>query len=238
MAETRAPRTEDLVSLGSRISWGTIIAGSVIALATFLVLTLLGGSIGLSIRDEVTSETFGTTASIWAIASSIIALFVGGIVTSQCTVGENPGESVIHGIIMWGVVFAFIVWLTATGVRAGFNAMIGVASVGTNAMQGVNESWESLAPGRRATGTDRRMATTGLRKRSERTEPGASRRRRDEGQLVDIVWRNALDGGRSDRRLSGFGADVRIIGVASTSATTFRSPLSAASEPTLRATQR
>jgi hypothetical protein len=145
MADTRVARTEDFMAVGSRISWGAIFAGGVMALATFLLLTLLGGSIGLSIRDEINADTFGTTASIWAIASTIIALFVGGYITSRCTVGENAAESVVHGLIMWGVVFAVIVWLTATGVRAGFNAMIGVASVGTNAMQGVNQNWEALA---------------------------------------------------------------------------------------------
>ncbi len=225
MAETRAPRTEDLVSLGSRISWGAIIAGSVIALATFLVLTLLGGSIGLSIRDEVTSETFGTTASIWAIASSIIALFVGGIVTSQCTVGENPGESVIHGIIMWGVVFAFIVWLTATGVRAGFNAMIGVASVGTNAMQGVNESWESLA---------RQAGVPPERIDEWRQQASANAQNvQNQEQAADVAMKASwwtLFGvmlSMAAAAIGGYlgsGPRVRIIGVASTSATTFRSP--------------
>lgn len=145
MADTRVARTEDLMPVASRVSWGAIFAGGVMALATFLLLTLLGGSIGLSIRDEVTTETFGTSASIWAIASTIIALFVGGYITSQCTVGENAGESVVHGIIMWGVVFAFIVWMTIAGVRVGFSAMMGVASVGASAMEGVNQNWETLA---------------------------------------------------------------------------------------------
>jgi hypothetical protein len=152
MAHTDVVRTKDLVGVSSRISWGAIFAGAIVALAVQLLLTLLGGSIGLSIRDEVTSETFGTSAAIYGVASIIIALFVGGYVTSQCTVGENHGEATLHGLIMWGVTFAIVVWLTAAGVRAGFNAMVSAASVGTSALQGVDENWEALA--RRAGATD------------------------------------------------------------------------------------
>jgi hypothetical protein len=144
MADTRVARTEDFMPVGSRVSWGAIFAGGAMALAMFLVLTLLGGSIGLSIRDEINADTFGTSASIWAIASTIIALFVGGYITSQCTVGENRTESIVHGIIMWAVVFAFLIWMTVAGVRVGLNAMMGVASIGATALQGVDHNSETL----------------------------------------------------------------------------------------------
>ena len=118
----------EVLPVRSRISWGAILAGAVVALATYFLLTLLGGAIGLTISDDVSRDTLGTGAAIWAILATAIALFVGGWVTSQCVAGEDKREAVIYGIIMWGVVFAMILWLVASGVRSGFGAMVGMAN--------------------------------------------------------------------------------------------------------------
>jgi hypothetical protein len=139
-------RAEDVVGVRTRISWGAIFAGATIALAVYLVLTLLGSAIGLSIRDNVRAENLGTGAAIWAIVSTILALFLGGWVTSQCTVGENQSEAVVHGIIMWGTLFAMMLWLVASGVRSGFTAMVGMANVTANSAATLsNEGWEVAA---------------------------------------------------------------------------------------------
>lgn len=121
-------RTEDLLPVQSRISWPAIFAGAVMALAVYLVLTLLGSSIGLSLGGDVRAENMATGAAIWAVVTTIVALFVGGWVTSQVAVGENKVEAMVHGIVMWGVVLAIFLWLVATGVRAGFGAMVGMAN--------------------------------------------------------------------------------------------------------------
>lgn len=136
---------EDVMPVGSRVSWGAIVAGGVIALAVYLVLTLLGGAIGLSIDDSVSAQTLGTGAAIWAIATTIIALFAGGWVTSQCVVGESKGEGILHGVIMWGLVLFMTLWLVSAGMRAGFSAMWGLASFTTNAAQATDVSWTEAA---------------------------------------------------------------------------------------------
>src|SRR4029077_20872387 len=85
-------------------------------------------------------------AAIWAVAATAIALFVGGWVTTRCAAGENKTEAVVHGIIMWGVVLAILLWLMAMGVRAGFNAMVGMANmVQTAALNTSVEDWEAAA---------------------------------------------------------------------------------------------
>src|SRR5688572_28781965 len=102
--ETQEIGVEYVLPLRSRVSWGAIFAGAVMAMAVYLVLTLLGGAIGLSVSNDTDAETLSTGAGIWAVVTTIIALFVGGWVTSQCTVGENKMEAVVHGIITWGIV--------------------------------------------------------------------------------------------------------------------------------------
>lgn len=119
---------EDVAAVGSRIGWGAIFAGAVVAMAVYLVLTLLGTAIGLTVSNDVRSGTMGMGAAIWAIITTIVALFAGGWVTSQGTVGESKTEAVIYGIIMWGVFLFLMLWLVSVGMRTGFSAMWGAAT--------------------------------------------------------------------------------------------------------------
>ena len=114
---------EEHIGVRSRISWGAIMAGAVVSIAVYLVMTLLGAAIWLSVRDG--SESVGTGAAIWAVFTTAISLFTGGWVAARSVVGETTGEAVVHAVIMWGVVMAMIMWLVASGARAGFSAMIG-----------------------------------------------------------------------------------------------------------------
>jgi hypothetical protein len=137
---------EDLLPVGSRVSWGAIFAGAVTALAIYLVLTLLGGAIGLTVSDDVGSGAMASGAAFWAILTTAAALFLGGWVTTQCTVGENKIEAVVHGLLMWGVVLFMMLWLVSTGMRAGFAAMWGVASFTSSAAENTSaEDWEVAA---------------------------------------------------------------------------------------------
>lgn len=146
MSENMVVRAEDLMPVRSRVSWGAIFAGAVIALAVYLILTLLGSAIGLTVSDDVRSGSLTTGAGIWAIFTTGLALFAGGWVTSQCTVGENKTEAVVHGVIMWGTVLFMILWLVGTGMRAGFSGMWGVASFTEAASRNATaEDWEAAA---------------------------------------------------------------------------------------------
>ena len=146
MADSSHVHTEDLVPVGSRISWGPIIAGAALALALYSLLTLLGGAIGLSVSGDVRAENLATGAAVWAIVSVVLSLFVGGYVASQLTVGENKVEAVMYGLITWAVLFAMLMWLMASGVRAGLNAMMGLAYAGgAVAKDTAQEDWEAAA---------------------------------------------------------------------------------------------
>ena len=138
---------EDLVPIRSRVSWGAIFAGAVMALAIYLVLTLLGGAIGLSISNatDPSARAFSTGAGIWAVLTTIIALFVGGWVTSQCAVGENTKEAVVHAIIMWGIVLFMTMWLLTAGMSAGFSAMWGLANFTSETAAAADGNWQAMA---------------------------------------------------------------------------------------------
>jgi len=146
----------DLLPVHSRVSWGAITAGSVIALAMYFLLTLLGGAIGFTLSDYAQAETIGTMTAVWAIAVTAVCLYMGGFVASQLTTGENRAEAMVYGLLVWAVVFAMLVWLMATGVRAGFNAMLGVATAGTTIAETAtrNMSQEDMEAAARRFGFD------------------------------------------------------------------------------------
>lgn len=146
MIESTTMRTEQLPPVGTRISWGAILAGAMVALALYFLLTLLGAAIGLSVSGQVRPEDVASGAAVWAIAAMLLALFVGGCVTSQCTVGESKGECVMYGVVVWGVLFAILLWLTATGVRSGFHAMLGLTTAADAAASSTSRNlgeWEA-----------------------------------------------------------------------------------------------
>jgi hypothetical protein len=124
----------DYMAVQSRVSWGAIMAGAVVSLALYLIMSLLGAAIGLSVTNASFSAAgLSTGAGFWAVLTTIVALFCGAWVTSQAVIGESKCEAMIHSVIMWGVVMAMIMWLVASGARAGFGAMVGFSQFADNA---------------------------------------------------------------------------------------------------------
>lgn len=124
---------EDVMPVRSRICWGPILAGSMVALVVYFLLTFLGGALGYSISSRTTPQTLAIAAGVYAIVALAAAVFIGGMVASQLTVGENRAEGGLYGLLVGAAVFAVLLWLMATGVKSGFNAMVSVAAVGSNA---------------------------------------------------------------------------------------------------------
>jgi len=119
-------QASDVLPVRSRVSWGAIVAGAVIALTVYFVLTVLGVALGLSVSARVDENKLGAAAGIWALVSMLLSLFVGGYVATRCTVGENKTEAALTGIIVWGVVFSALSFLTAGAVNTGFNTILSV----------------------------------------------------------------------------------------------------------------
>jgi hypothetical protein len=153
MVANEPVRAEDVIPVHTRIAWGPILAGAVLALATYLLLTLVGTALGLSVHGRVSDRGLAAGAVVWAVLVTAWSLFVGGFIASLFTTGENKFEGVVYGLIVWAVVFAMIVALLAAGVRAGFGAMVGVANTAGSAAA-ANGNWEDLARRNGATDTD------------------------------------------------------------------------------------
>lgn len=131
---TTTVRPEDTTSVGTRISWGAVLAGAVVALAVYAILTTLGTAIGFTVGNDMSTKALLGGGLVWAILTVGLALFAGGWTTSQLTAGETKCESMMHGLILWGTVAAAMLWMTTMGIRSGFNAMVSVAYAGNAAV--------------------------------------------------------------------------------------------------------
>jgi hypothetical protein len=110
----------------ARISWGAIFAGAVVALAIQLVLTLIGGAIGLATLNPATGQspngtTLGIGAAIWLVVSSLISLFAAGYVAGRLG-GTFNGW--LHGLATWATVTTLTLLLLATAA----GGLVGAAS--------------------------------------------------------------------------------------------------------------
>jgi hypothetical protein len=139
---------EDVAGVKSRVSWGAILGGAVVALSVYLLLTIFFAGVGLSLTElGVRSGTAATIAIIAGVLSVILAMFCGGCVTSVLTAGETRREAMLHGILTWAVVTAIAIGMVAMGLRGGYNALLGAALVAQNAEndQPGRVNWEQAA---------------------------------------------------------------------------------------------
>lgn len=117
-----------------RISWGAVFAGAFIALATQLVLTLIGMAIGLATINPATGDTpsaagLGTGAVIWLLISSLISLFSGGYIAARLGGAVNGW---LHGLTTWGLVTVGSVLLLTTAAGGLIGAASGLTSFAAN----------------------------------------------------------------------------------------------------------
>jgi len=135
-------QTEDVLPVRSRICWGAVLAGAILALALYFFFGLLGSAVGLSIGDRVNAESLGTGAIVYAIAITAICLFIGGYVASQLTTGENKLEGSLYGIFVWATASAMLLFMMASGVRTGLQTMVGLTAAADNTRA---VDWEATA---------------------------------------------------------------------------------------------
>ncbi len=99
-----------------RTSWGAVIAGALLALMTTLLLTLLFGGIGLNTFDPASSNDpvgNGTGSIIAVIVTNLVSLFLGGYVAGRLAGSPRRGDSIIHGLMTWGVLTLTTIYLVS-----------------------------------------------------------------------------------------------------------------------------
>ncbi|MDJ0389170.1 hypothetical protein QMO56_13700 [Roseomonas sp. E05] len=122
-------------ALPPRISWGAVIAGSLIAAALAATLNILGVAIGATTVDAVAHATpdaapMGIGAAVWLIIANTLALAVGGYTAARLSGTADNTDSILHGLAVWAV--AFLVSAVLVG-----NLLAGLASTVSGAVGNV-----------------------------------------------------------------------------------------------------
>ncbi|MGJ7038889.1 MULTISPECIES: PhnA-like protein [Shinella] len=139
----------------NKVSWGAILAGVAIALATQFLLNLLGVGIGAAVLDPATSDnpaasTFSIGGGIWFVVAGIIASFLGGYVASRLSGRPSNSTGGYHGLTTWAVTTLVVLYLLTTSVGAliggTFNGLTSIVSgVGQTAATAVTAAAPALA---------------------------------------------------------------------------------------------
>ncbi len=126
---TPSLKASDLLAVKSRVSWGAIAAGAMVAFAIYFLLTLIGIAVGIEVASRrPVADYLGFGVAFWSILTLLLSMFFGGWAVSRLAVGESKLEAILYGVILWGVLFVGMFWLVSSGVRVGFGAMMGLAS--------------------------------------------------------------------------------------------------------------
>lgn len=142
---TTSPGVERAYS-GSRVAWGAIFAGVVVALALFAMLSLVGLALGFSLVDPTEAEPMNgslTTTAIWQVVSQLVALGVGGYVAASLAGLLPRTAALLHGATVWGLATLAALWLATS---AAGTLVSGAASAVSGAASGVSRAASAIIP--------------------------------------------------------------------------------------------
>jgi hypothetical protein len=134
---------------GLRVSWGGIWAGVLSAVGLLILLTALGIAVGISALQpgETEASTLGMGAGIWAGLSLLLALFLGGLVSTRVGAISDRTTGFFEGALVWVVSILLMGYLTTSGIgtlAGGAFKMVGGATqaIGTvmQASSGIDTS--------------------------------------------------------------------------------------------------
>jgi vacuolar-type H+-ATPase subunit H len=121
-----------------RISWGAVIAGTLLTLALMFMFNLLGFSLGVSQihpeygEDSASPGELATGAAVWIMVSNLIALFVGGWVAAYFAGIPDNTDGLLHGLMVWAVSGIVTVLFVMSGVGRLMSGFAGLVSNGLN----------------------------------------------------------------------------------------------------------
>src|SRR5258707_9312516 len=131
----------------SRISWGAVLAGVVVALVTQILLNLLGIGIGAATLNPVEGDnpsamSLSIGAGIWFALSTILAALAGGYAAGRLAGVLRESTAGWHGLTAWALTTLVIFYLLGSAV----GGILGGAYRGmTNALGNVSSAVASTA---------------------------------------------------------------------------------------------
>lgn len=132
----------------SRVAWGAVFAGVIIALIAQIMMNILGAAVGAAAIDPEAAinpigPTISTGAVIWIAVSSLISLFLGGFVAARLAGIPDNLEGVLHGLLTWAIATFITLFFLSSTVGSVF---AGVSSVLTEGISLIGAGVADVAP--------------------------------------------------------------------------------------------
>jgi hypothetical protein len=89
-----------------RVSWGGVLAGTAVAIATWMLLQVLGMGIGLVAVDVDEGNSWRAAAigmGVWGFIAPIIAFMAGGLVAGRATRDSTRMGHAVSGLVVWSL---------------------------------------------------------------------------------------------------------------------------------------
>jgi hypothetical protein len=141
----------------TRISWGAILSGTAVALATSLLLGLIGLAIGASVlhvSHNAAGVAVGAQGSAeWVVLSTLLSMALGGYVAGRLAGTFSHLDSELHGLTVWALtallsaaLLAYLVGAELSLMNEGIGTAAGGAMPSTAATPGISQAEPATAP--------------------------------------------------------------------------------------------
>lgn len=113
------------------LSWGPIIAGVLVALASHVVLGLIGGALGFA-AEPADSRGLAVAAGFWALVTPFVATLLGAWLANRLAGRRDEAGTNLHGVMVWAIGLVagalFLAGTAMSGAMAAGSAASGNAS--------------------------------------------------------------------------------------------------------------
>jgi len=100
----------------SRISWGSVVAGTAAAISIWLVIVTIGALISFAVATVTSLEALisvGAIIGIWVLFGAVLSFLSGGYIAAAIAHARYSGDGVWHGFAVWSLTIAIAVILGA-----------------------------------------------------------------------------------------------------------------------------
>ena len=115
------------------VAWGAIVAGVLVALATHLVLAILGLGLGLGAVDVVSdpdaeSGMITGAMGVWWTVSALLSFFLGGWTAGRIAGGSFAPRCLFVAVLVWATITVASFYLLTTSVSTVLGGPLAVAT--------------------------------------------------------------------------------------------------------------
>lgn len=152
-----SPEHAENMSIGPRLDWRAILAGSVVSAAVFSLLANFGVAVGLSAVSGLSGKGLSATAvvvatGLWVLWITITSFTAGGYIAGRLACGyagasehENDVRSGVHGLLVWSIGTLAVAWIAASSITGAAKGAAVSAAPAAQLIQKLAESADPLA---------------------------------------------------------------------------------------------